>query len=238
MINKTLSKKQEILLLLMLSSLFSVTLLGFRLYKTGALVHLSNFELKHSMSNEWIYLFLIWNLFLAWIPYFLTYNLDWISTRFGGNFLVGISLVCWLLFLPNAPYLVTDLIHLKLRPPLPLWYDTFLLFSFAWTGLLLGVFSLIQARDYWARHISRSTATAFVFVSLALCSLGIYMGRFQRFNSWDILSDPFGLINEVWQVAINPMENIRYFGITAVVFGLLSIGYLFFNSLINHNEKR
>lgn len=229
------SPKQKILLLLLSSTAFNGLLLIFRLYKTEAFI--TPFDLARSMQHggQWVFLFLVWNLFLAWIPFLIAYNLEKMYAVVGKIF-IWPALLCWLLFLPNAPYLVTDIIHLKPRPPLPLWYDTTMLFAFAWTGLLLGFFSLIYARKFWAEHIHKNTAGLFVLISLALCSLGIYLGRFQRWNSWDILLSPGSIFNDIFQTMANPIEHIRQLGIVLVFFCLLSLGYLLLKTIIKDHE--
>jgi uncharacterized membrane protein len=231
----TPSTKQKILRLLLLSTVFNGLLLLFRLYKTEALI--SPFGLNRSLLNDgqWVFLFLVWNLFLAWIPFLIAYNLERLKGSFG-KILIWPALICWLLFLPNAPYLITDIIHLRPRPPLPLWYDTTMLFAFAWTGLMLGFFSLIYARNFWSKHIHKNTTGLFVFASLALCSLGIYIGRFQRWNSWDILLRPGELLQDIFEILFHPIDNIRQFGIAFVFFCLLSLGYLMFKTIIKDHE--
>src|SRR5581483_11323407 len=94
----------------------------------------------HSPVQFW----LVWNLFLAWLPAlgaFAAYNLNHLPTRLRWLPILGFS-VLWLLFLPNAPYLITDIIHLKPHPGVPLWYDLITLVTFAWTGSFLGLISL------------------------------------------------------------------------------------------------
>ncbi|KAA3634820.1 MAG: DUF1361 domain-containing protein [Bacteroidetes bacterium] len=229
------SPKQKILYLLVLSTLFNGLMLMFRLYKTEALGMPYDWHVSKVTGSPWIFMFLVWNLFLAWIPFLIAYNLEGIHNRFGRILSIP-ALLLWLLFLPNAPYIITDLIHLRVRPPLPLWYDTTMLFAFAWTGMMLGFFSLLYARYYWEKFIHQKTTGLFVFGSLAMCSLGIYIGRFQRWNSWDILVNPGSLLQDVFQIMINPFENLRYFGITFIFFCLLSLGYLMFKTLIKHHE--
>ncbi|MCB0650657.1 MAG: DUF1361 domain-containing protein [Saprospiraceae bacterium] len=231
-----LSKKQQILSLLVLNSGFNGLLLLFRLIRTEALFNMPGWHSSEMNHSPWFFMFLAWNLFLAWIPFLIAYHLERIRNAFQVKMVIWAFLLVWLLFLPNAPYLVTDLVHLKYRPPLPLWYDMILLFSFAWTGLLLGFFSLVFAGEFWAKYIHPRTDGLFVFCSLLLCSFGIYIGRFQRWNSWDILTDPANLIRDIFDIFLNPVHNLRVLGITAIFFCLLSLGYLLFKTLIKHHE--
>src|SRR5215213_4271993 len=127
-------------------------------------------------------------LILAWVP--LVFAIAAYSrARRRVDLLVAVLLVPWLLFFPNAPYLLTDFIHLG-EGPAPLWYDALMLSAFAWTGLLLGFASL-----YLVQMILRGTFGAVVswlgvIVALGLASLGVYVGRFIRLNSWDALLHP------------------------------------------------
>ncbi len=160
------SPKQKILYLLLLSTFFNGLMLLFRLYKTEALGMTYDWHVSKVTDSPWVFMFLVWNLFLAWIPFLITYNLKHIHSLYG-KLLTLPMLLLWLLFLPNAPYIITDLIHLRVRPPLPLWYDTTMLFAFAWTGMMLGFFSLLYARDYWARYIHKKTSG-----SICICLFG------------------------------------------------------------------
>ena len=111
------------------------------------------------------------------------------SARRGASVASAAFGVLWLLFFPNAPYLLTDFIHLRETPTTPLWYDALMLASFAWTGLLLGYASLYLMQMIWERAVGMLSWLG-VVAALALASLGVYVGRFLRFNSWDALVRP------------------------------------------------
>jgi uncharacterized membrane protein len=155
------------------------------------------------------YGFLLWNLSLAWIPYLASLWAEVEHTRRPGRWRrLVLPGAIWLLFLPNAPYIVTDLIHLShYRPPVPLWYDAVLIFAFAWTGCHLGVVSLriMRARvRAWA-----GTAAAWIFAlgAIGLCGPGIYMGRVLRWNSWDVFSRPVGMLHTVLAALVDPLSH-------------------------------
>ncbi|HEU4472013.1 MAG TPA: DUF1361 domain-containing protein [Flavisolibacter sp.] len=157
---------------LLLCTVFSMALLGFRMIYTGS--HL--------------FVFLAWNLFLAWIPYAVMMRLcskqrkDW-QLLTGG--------LVWLLFLPNSFYLVTDLFHLDMNQFVPLWYDLALLFAFAWNGILFGLLSLNMAERLLENRLGKKPGLYFLLPVMALNGLGVYVGRYLRFNSWDVLPIPF-----------------------------------------------
>jgi uncharacterized membrane protein len=179
------------------------------------------------LSRGLLYHFLVWNLFLAWIPYLVSL---WISHSYrrypGRRWFLFIPGLVWLVFFPNAPYIVTDFLHLRYRPPAPLWYDLGLLASFAWSGLFLAVFSLrtMQAliRDMAGFWIS------WLFVSgvIGLSGLGIYMGRFLRWNSWDLLFQPQTILSELAVRLGNPFHHPGTFGVTFLFAMFLWVCYL------------
>ena len=94
---------------------------------------------RYLYSGHLAYTFLIWNLLLAWLP--LAFAL--VAFQFSRRPLIVLpAAAAWLLFLPNAPYLITDLIHLRPWPNVPHWYDAIMFFTAATTGLFLGFTSL------------------------------------------------------------------------------------------------
>jgi uncharacterized membrane protein len=137
---------------------------------------------------------LVWNLFLAWIPLIMAYT-AW-ALSLGRKWLfVVIPFIAfiWLIFLPNAPYILTDFNHLaEPNPNVPVWFDVMMLIWFSWTGLLLGIVSLYLMQDIVRREFGRWVGWIMVFIVSGLSSLGVYIGRFIHWNSWDILTDPAG----------------------------------------------
>lgn len=144
------------------------------------------------------YFFLCWNLFLAGVPAGASVLFEHESRRGGSRVAAVVWLAVWLAFLPNAPYLVTDFVHLRARPPVPLWFDIALLTSFAGAGLMLGWGSVATVHDTLARAIGRAAAWAVAAGALLLSGYGIYLGRFLRWNSWDVLSRPGALLDVVY----------------------------------------
>ncbi len=174
-------------------------------------------------AGSLMYLFLAWNLFLAAIPAFAAARLQYekASWRQAG------WLALWLAFLPNAPYIVTDFVHLRARPPVPLWFDIALLISCAATGLLLGYASVADVQRFIARKFGEATAWLCAASALVLSGAGIYLGRFLRWNSWDILANPIAIV-----LSIQP----RVLSVTLVYgFGLV-VGYLAFRTLSVSSE--
>jgi uncharacterized membrane protein len=173
-------------------------------------------------SDTGRYTGLVWNLFLAWIPFLLAYlahALSWKKTLL--YFVLPITAILWLLFFPNAPYILTDLQHLtKETSSAPVWYDVIVMVWFSWTGLLLGLVSLYLMHDIVQRTFGRWFGWAFVFIVSGLSSFGVYLGRFVRFNSWDLLGDPKEIVVTILGLAIDPSRRLVAFTILFAVFYL------------------
>ena len=131
--------------------------------------------------------YMLWNLFLAWIPYLLS---SYLAEQKESLKKLWPVFVLWLVFFPNAPYLSTCIIHLLSTASSMLWYDILLFTFFAWVGLVLGILSLMQSGEYLERQYGKQMVEpAIVLMSLAT-SFGIYLGRFERLNSWDFFLHP------------------------------------------------
>lgn len=177
-----------------------------------------------------MFLWLIWNLFLAYVPFWLSTWLTMRRTAPGRRPLRGLDLVLllvWILFIPNSFYILTDLYHLiDCRDPrVPAWFDLSLIFSFAWNGLLLGVLSVRQMEKIVCPVIGGYWASSFVYFVMALNALGVYAGRYLRFNSWDILTNPFQLTIDMGHLIIHPLQSLQAWGMIACYTILLSFIY-------------
>jgi uncharacterized membrane protein len=169
---------------------------------------------------------LAWNLFLAWIPFVLALIL-YERSRAGASWRVLAPLgVVWLAFFPNAPYLVTDLKHLGVGGQVPLLYDVLMLSAAAWLGLLLGLTSLYLVHGVARRFVSVLDAWALVVAVLALSSFGIYLGRVQRWNSWDLVAHPASLGGQVGGGLLHPLSHPRPIGLTMLLTAFLLASYL------------
>jgi uncharacterized membrane protein len=190
--------KLVISLLLLLASLVSVGLAGARM--------------AYSSSRD--YATMIWNLGLAWIPYLfssLAYMISWSRKRL--FLVVPVVAFIWLIFFPNAPYILTDFQHLNTNAAnAPLWYDVLMLIWFAWTGLLLGVVSLHFMQEIVTRAFGRITGWVFTLGVTVLSSIGIFLGRFNRWNSWDLFNDPLHIAHDIWDWLKNPLDHLRVYG--------------------------
>src|SRR5215212_1123928 len=173
-------------------------------------------------SDSGRHLGLIWNLFLAWIPFMLAYLAYLVSWRRATLYLImPIIAFLWLIFFPNAPYMLTDLQDLSRRAfDAPLWYDVIIVVWASWTGMLLGVISLYLMQDIIIRTFGRTLGWIFVFVISALSSFGIYIGRFVRLNSWDILQNPAETAQEILGLVVDPSRRLAAFTLLYTIFFL------------------
>ncbi len=194
----------------------------FALLLAGSMVSVLLAEARIAYSNTRDYSSLIWNLFLAWIPFIfanVAYAISW--GRKILYFVIPACAIVWLLFFPNAPYILTDFQHLSTNAGnAPVWFDVIMLVWFAWTGLLLGVVSLYLMQEIVARVFGSFSGWLFVLIVTVLSSVGIYLGRFMRWNSWDVLQDPLPIAHDIWSVIRHPFSNVRTYGFT-LLFTLL-----------------
>ena len=176
--------------------------------------------------------FLIWNLILAWIPLLLAL-LVYDRYRRGRSLLVlAPALVLWLLFLPNAPYIVTDFVHLSAGSPAPLWLDGVEVSAFAWTGMLLGFVSLYLVHAVARHRLGAVPSWIGVLCVLGLVGVGVYLGRVKRWNSWDLLTQPGARLAQLHAHLGDPASLTRAVGISLAVTCLLAAAYLVFYVLM------
>ena len=175
--------------------------------------------------------FLLWNLALAVVPVVASSLMAWLDNRRGATALEAIFFLAWLVFLPNAPYLVTDLVHLTHYPPVPMWYDVALFGSFAATGALLGYASVAEVESLFRARLGAAWASVVSVAALLLCGFGIYLGRFLRLNSWDVLTAPESLGRQVVHQVAHPVAHPASWEVP-VVYGMgLVLGYLALRSV-------
>lgn len=174
------------------------------------------------------YRFLIWNLFLAWLP--LVFAFMGYRAMEKRPLLLSFT-VLWLLFFPNALYLVTDLIHLRDTGVVPLWFDAIMMFSFALTGLLLGLLSLYLMHTLITHRFGRGFGWLFAVMSLAISGYGVYVGRFLRWNSWDIFAHPIMLLRDMLYSLVHPQMVLKTYTVSLLLSAVFMFTYLIFFSL-------
>jgi len=133
--------------------------------------------------------FLLWNLFLAILPLFLSKIIRYNTKVHTSKLTLIVLFIFWILFLPNSPYIITDFIHLETGKS-TMWIDLFMLFIFALNGVLLGALSMIDIFHFLTKKYTQKIANYTLFTTCYLSGFGIFIGRFLRFNSWDIIARP------------------------------------------------
>jgi len=182
-------------------------------------------------TNSSLFLFLNWNLFLAFIPWMLT-TILLIKPELQKKRLVLFAvLFFWMLFFPNALYILTDLFHLQVNSLMPVWFDMILILSFAWTGLLFGFLSLIDIEKILAEYTNVKVISFVSAFLLFAASFGIYLGRYLRWNSWDIIAQPVLLFYDISDRIINPFAHPATWGMTILMGLMLNMFYWSFKLL-------
>jgi uncharacterized membrane protein len=177
-----------------------------------------------SITDKRTFAFFLWNLALAIVPYIAS---EWaLAAERRSNRWLSIGLVLFsVLFLPNSPYIITDFFHLRVRPEVPLWFDTLLFFSMAGGGLLLFYLALFNIAKVLRDLFGRVWAEISVAFLCFLCAFGIYLGRYLRFNSWDVVSNPDNLFYQITDKLTNPSDDTRSLGVTLVYGTFLLVMY-------------
>ncbi len=183
---------------------------------------------------------LVWNLILALIPYFFSL----LAVRNSGWWKY-IFLFLWLLFFPNSLYIWTDFIHLG-KDGAMLHFDIVYIGVMAIAGLISGFASLEMLHTYWNRHYHRTKAWILISLVMIVSLFGVYLGRFLRFNSWDIVHEPMNLIREIISLLLHPNTpvsigdplrtaghylyaggSMNVYGFIALYFGFYMLLYVF-----------
>ncbi len=188
--------------------------------------------LRIAQTGNLRYTFLVGNLFLAWLPMaFALFACESYRRTSAPNWRFLSLAGAWLLFLPNAPYICTDLIHLHTNFLLHFWVDLTLILLCALTGLVLGFVSLYLMQSVVTQMYGRAAGWMFIVMSAALSGVGIYMGRFLRLNSWDIVFKPMALYHGIGSWVADPLARPNAVGFPMLFAGFLFVTYLMFYAL-------
>jgi uncharacterized membrane protein len=194
----------------------------------AAAISVSLLGLRMLYTRSFDYVGLGWNLFLAWLPLLFAlaaYNVYKRSSRLSWLVVTGCALV-WLVFFPNAPYLLTDIVHLQSAQGVPFWYDLIMVIGFAFTGLFLGLVSLYLMQSLVRQAAGGPASWLFALAVSGLSGFGIYLGRFLRWNSWDVLLSPASLLADIVERLSHPLAHYQTFVFSAM-FSLFFISAYF-----------
>lgn len=203
-------------LLLAVMSLYCLFLSLFRIYFTGSKM----------------FFFLNWNLFLAFVPWMCSSVLVFFPRLQEKKISAAVLVIVWILFFPNAPYIFTDLLHLSRKTVMPKWFDLILILSFAWTGLVFGFISLFDIEKLLLRFLSETKVTLLSSVFLFTVGFGIYLGRYLRWNSWDVLREPYLLFYDISERITDPFSHPATWGMTVLMGILLNMMYISFRMMV------
>lgn len=192
----------------------------------SSLLGVAFFAVRVLWSDMFLHRFLMWNLFLAWIPFLCAMGMATMYKRRAAAWQYIVPSVVWLLFFPNAAYLVTDLYNLTNMPPVPFWYDVGFFATLAWTGLLLAVAALQIVQRMVKQSFGAIWSWIVVLIVVGLNGVGIYLGRFLRWNSWDVITDPFGVIQDAIMPFIHPIAYRQPVAIIIVFSAMLFVFYV------------
>ncbi len=177
---------------------------------------------------------LAWNLFLAWLPLVFALIASEQNRRTPGQgWRVAVWVGVWILFFPNAPYIFTDLIHLTNRVQSLFWVDLVLILSCALTGFVLGFLSLYLIQGLVRERFGLVASWLLIPVVAVITGFGVYLGRFMRFNSWDILLRPRAILREIGNWATTPPSHS-----TGMVVPLLFAAFIFTTYLLLYGLTR
>ncbi len=198
----------------------------FFLLASASILSVALYRFRGFWYEEDGFRFLEWNLFLAWIPLIAAYT-AWVFSL-GRKWLyivIPFIAIVWIIFLPNAPYIITDFKHLTdPRADVPIWFDVMMLMWFSWTGMLLGVVSLYLMQDIVHKEFGRWVSWIMVLIVSALSGLGVYIGRFIRWNSWDIFTNPLDIVSQFVVGAQDP--SLRSIAFTIIFAGFFLFVYV------------
>lgn len=180
------------------------------------------FVLRVAVTQNSQYYFLFWNLVLAWLPFGLVLLLLGSLKHKKWNQPLPIlwSLLA-LGFLPNSFYIISDLVHLQDTGEVGVLYDAVLFMTIILNGLIAGFTSIYLIHKQLLKRLQRPVAHLIIAGVFLLNGFAIYLGRSLRWNTWDILTHPFGIIYDVSERLINPLAHPQFFGTTLTFFLLL-----------------
>jgi uncharacterized membrane protein len=199
--------------LLSISILFSCLMALARIIYTGGLTFVS----------------LVWNLFLAIVPYFITQQLQRKPKLVQKKLVFTFFFLLWLVCIPNSFYIITDLFHLGDQRNdylAPQWYDLALILSFAWNGLLLGILSVRQMEKVTEKFFPGRHELFFLVPVMVLNALGVFVGRYLRFNTWDIITNPFLLCRDIGNILLHPVTYRYAWGMIVCFSILMTLMYM------------
>ncbi len=215
-----------------------IVILGILCVFSLACLLLASYIREYTGRN--VYSFLRWDMFLAWVPVVCALLIECIywgrwTSRGIRVLIMSLLGLIWLAFYPNSAYLITDMLHpfvhykpaagMRFTHDIEFWHHLLVFFSAAWVGIMLGIYSLYILHSLVSRSFGTITSWLFVSVVLALSSVGIYIGRFIRWNSWDLLTMPGIRIQELYQMLLDPVRLHHLSSFSLLIFAISIFSY-------------
>lgn len=181
--------------------------------------------------------YLVWNLFLAFIPYLLSIELASLVKNKQPLWMQAALLIIWLIFFPNAMYVVTDFIHLYEQTYLPVWFDIAQIFSYTWIAFFFGFLSLYKIEKIITKKYSSKISYIFIGASTFLASIGVYLGRQLRWNSWDLFIHPWQVIINLVDILSNLENFLGFIAMTTTFTAMFAGVYFSLRALLQSKDK-
>lgn len=192
----------------------------------STLVSLGLFSYAALRNSSLAFGFMTWNLLLAWVPLLLALRLNTVlNKKLWSSWEALATSILWIVFLPNSFYMITDYVHLQEVARVDLLFDVVMFTSFVFTGVLLGFASLYLIHLQLRKRFSERAAAAWVGIVLFICSGAIYVGRDLRWNSWDVLFNPGGLLFDLSDRLQHPSDYPQMVVTVIGFFALLATMY-------------
>jgi uncharacterized membrane protein len=216
----------------------NILILGLLFLATIGCMSLVVYIREYTQRN--IYLFLNWDMFLAWVPVVFMCFMNIVYVKVNKNRTLRMILLillglAWLFFYPNSAYLITDMlhpfVHYKPEPgarfthDLEFWYHLILFFSAALIGLFLSIYSLFSVQELVRKAFGRMTGWVFAVIILMLSSFGIYIGRFIRWNSWDVLLRPDVILKDTYLMLTDREQLHHIIPFSGMIFTVTLLSY-------------
>lgn len=202
-----------------------------RFYLAIELIGLVLILFRQLLPVDKTFIFLLWNFFLALVPLVLSTVILQMQKRDFNLFSQLFIGLIWLLFYPNAPYMLTDHIHLSYGDRSHYWLDAITVGYFMLAAFVTSVISLKDIAKALSKHLSEHWVNLVVYVLCGLVGLGIILGRDLRYNSWDAVMQPKSLIRDGMTSLSNPMENIYAWS------GAVMISFVLFGAFVLWPKK-
>lgn len=210
---------------------FTVQLLGLLFFSSA--ISLVLLAARFVVTDSYKFWFLAWNLLLAWLPLLfalgLRLNLQKMPWKSWQN--VGLSIL-WFGFLPNSFYIISDLIHLQSSGETSLLFDVAMITSFVINGLILGYMSVYIVHRQLLKRLSARISNAMIGFVFFSCGFAIYLGRYLRWNTWDLIINPAGILFDLSERVINPIIHAETYLITLVFSAVLISVYAVIYELV------